>query len=145
VDLSQKLEAGRKHERTVWAEFAGVAVELRYVDLTELSRMVDRCQRTVWRRHQAERELDTEKLAGEIGRLVKGWRGLNLAKAAELLPIAIEADEDPAAEVPCEPANVRALLMGCYGFADWVQATVTDLALFRAAELEAEKKTLPLT
>ena len=141
MNLTERLEKGRKRERTVWARFQGIDVELIYVDLEGLNRCLERAKKTTWVKHQPVREVDTEALADEIGRLIKDWKGFDLATAAGMLPIEVEAGEDLTAEVPCTAENKRAMLLGCYGFADWVQATVTDLAVFRAGELEAEKKT----
>lgn len=140
MDLSARIAAGRKSELTTWANFKGIDVELVYIDFEALNRILASCKKTVWVKHQPMTDTDPEKLAGEVSKYIRAWRGFTLEKAMALLPIEQEEGEDPAAEIPCNQVNKVAMLMGCYDFGDWVQSTMTEIANFRKAELETEIK-----
>ena len=81
-----------------------------------------------------------DRFMGEMAKLVRSWRGLTLATLAELTNVALPDGADPAAEVPCTPANVAALFNELPAFYEFVLAQAGDLAAMRRARAGEELK-----
>ncbi len=140
MDLAQYIE---KNEQSfeMWVEYDGFELQVAYVAKDGLRRLIDasRIRRFDPRTHQATDDVDDKKLARNLAKLIRDWRGLTMGKMAELIPVKVDPD-DMDRPVPYTAGNAEILVAQAYGLDRFLVDTVTDLQAFREAELAAEVK-----
>ncbi len=134
-DLSGYVAAGTQDLTRSVAIRPGAEVTVRYLPRESWRRV----QRSVERlRNQVARDQALEtRLRDLLASAVVDWRGFSPRVVAELIPV------DPAGlpeDLPCTPANVRALLEHSAEFSTLVLEEVTNLAAFRADAVQEEQK-----
>ncbi|MBM2838802.1 MAG: hypothetical protein HW415_1427 [Deltaproteobacteria bacterium] len=111
-------------------------INLAYIPRDEMRKILDKCKRTVFVKHQPTEEVDSEKLVVSLAKCIVGWEGLTVGVVATMIPIEVPEGQE-AEEVPCTEENKLVLLRRAYGFEIFVQTAATDLS---ALKQEAERK-----
>ena len=138
MELNSLLKEAQE-DMTTWIDFKDIEICVRYVDKVSFQKLVDRCKKQKWERHQPVEKVDQSLLERAMAGLIADWKGLTVAKAAKLLPIEI-GTQDPDAVVECTETNRITMIQHCYGLEDFLIDTVTNLQLFRIDKLEQEVK-----
>lgn len=99
-------------------------IKLRFLPRPRLEEITRRCTRTIWRKHQAEQELDSKRLALELASYIVDWRG-------------VTKNGEP---WPCTQENKTKLLLEAYDFDRWLTETITDIEAMQQARRDAELK-----
>ena len=140
MDLD-KLYAERKRQHTAWKPFRhGMEVQVAYCPPSELQAILATCKRIEYRKHQPVQSYDDDLFGKKLLRFVLDWRGLTMGVLAKLVPIDVHDDEADT-PVPCTDTNKAFLVRECYGFANFLTDTVTELAEVGQQQLDDEKKT----
>jgi hypothetical protein len=128
----------KKTPTTGWFTFdkSGVELELQYESPADVRARVERCTETVNGRERT----DNDKMQQETAKLILAWRGLTLAKAAELMELEIPEGADLATALPCNEENKLALLSESWALRPWLEQKTMALSDFVAAKREAERK-----
>jgi hypothetical protein len=125
----------------MWVEFRDFEIKIRYVDRTELQKIIKRSRMRNFdrRSHQAVEEVSDEKLCQNIAKLITDWRGFTLGKLAEMVPVKVtESEQDT--KVPYSEKNAATLVREVYGLDNFLIDTITDIQTFREEKLETETK-----
>ena len=112
--------------------YAGMTVDLCYLDREELIKLRKKCISTKWNKksHQPEEELDEDKFLTEYTKaIVKGWSGLKYRYLEELLLVDVSS-LDPDDELPYTLENAQLLMKNANDFDTWVTETIGDLENF---------------
>lgn len=135
MDLKQMMRDKKAY--TLWIEYEGFEICIRYLDKPDLRRRVERCRQRRFdkRTHQPVEEISDERLLREIAGLIVDWRNLTVGRLAALVPIEIDPDEAEQT-VPYSPENAEALVREAYGLDMFLFDAATDLAAFKEAEQE---------
>jgi hypothetical protein len=97
---------------------------------------VERCTEMVNGRERT----DNDAMQKEVAKLILSWRGMTLAKAAELMELEIPEGADLSAPIPCNEENKLAILSESWALRPWLEQKTMALADFVAAKREAERK-----
>lgn len=131
-------ELKRKKMPEGWFTFdskTGVELKLAYLSPVDYRKRLESCSEIV----NGRERLNEDKILEATAELILDWRGLILAKVAELVPITIPEGQEKLV-VPCTKENKIALLTETWRFKDFVNEAVTKLGDFIAAERESERK-----
>ncbi len=134
-------EAGHSaEEASAWMEFCdGFEVRLAYLSRLDLQAIVRKSTRKTWDdKHRPVEELSEALMAKHICPYILDWRGLTPDVLARLLPLdRSKLDFD---ELPCTDKNKVAMIREVYGFADFIQETLTSFASIQDARMEELRK-----
>jgi len=128
-----------------YASFEGkFSAKLAYTPRSEMQKIIKRCKKTVYKKHQPTEEVDSDRLYEELAKKILGWDGLTVGVVATMIPINVpEGKED--AEVPCTEANKLTLLKDAYYFDTFVQEASTDLSMLKEEREEGNSGSGPGT
>lgn len=128
----------KKTPTTGWFTFdsSGVEIELTYESPTAMIARLERCSET----RNGRTVLNQDKMLEESAALIRSWRGMTLARAAELMDLELPTDADLSAGVPCTKENKLALFSESWGFKQWLDQKIVALSEFVAIERERKRK-----
>lgn len=125
---------------TGWFEFReGIFFELEFADKKEIVRMLEKSKTTAWEKHQKVDRFDDEVFAGLVAVKVKNWHGLTWQTLSRIHNIDVSGKNlnEP---IPYHADDAAALCKTVYGLANWVRETIMNVAGFRDAAQEIERK-----
>lgn len=130
-----------KRAKIEWRD--GIIFDLRYLSRSEFQKMAKDC--TV-RKFDPALKARTESVDGEkftntfCSRIMLGWEGLTVRKAANLIDLRNDLTEEQLdTPVPFSMEQAAYLIKNCYDLDTFLQQTATDLAQFNAGQDEEVK------
>jgi hypothetical protein len=131
---------------TVWMEYpsiSGFQVEIAFVGKQEMLRIYDESTIRKWNAEtrKQEQEVDRRRVAKVWAEsVVKGWKGLTVAKFKRLWPVKLDSGVSDDMEIESNLENRISLLWNSSDFENWVLSIATTPEQFEEDKKKAEKE-----